>query len=58
MIDSSSSVSSTVPTQYGITLDRKITVEDFISAVSRAHRKPMDKLVLFTVFNNELLNKL
>ena len=47
-----------MPVQYGITLDRKVTVEDFILEVAKMHRKSADNLVLYSIFNNEILNKM
>lgn len=44
-----------MPVRYGITLDRKATVEDLINAISKNHRRPQDKLAIYTVFNNEIL---
>ena len=44
--------------RFGITLDRKVNVEDFLGAVAKTQGKSLENIVLFTVFNNEFLNRL
>jgi hypothetical protein len=39
-------------------MKRKATVEDFISAVAKQRRVRDRNLALYTVFNNEILNRL
>lgn len=45
-------VKSTVPIRYGITLDRKVTIEDFLVKIAKVHKKDIENIALYTVFNN------
>lgn len=47
-----------VPVRFGITLHRKTTIEEFLAAVCKRHGKKEDNIFLYSVFNNELLNRL
>ena len=49
---------SLTPLLCGITMNRKANVEDFISGVAKQRRVRDRNLALFTVFNNEILNRL
>lgn len=45
-------VESAIPVRYGLTLSRKTTITEFLSAVSQQQGITEDKLMLYSVFSN------
>ena len=46
------------PVRYGIQLNRKTTIDQFTDAVCRKHKIPSEKMVLYEIYQYEILNVL